>query len=243
MAGAGGMILFAGPSLWSGAGRLSIPPGIDLHPPAARDDIWNCIARRPAAIGLVDGVFGTAPSVAHKEILAALDAGIAVLGAASLGALRAAELGLCGMEGVGSVHAAFAAGSIRRDDAVLVAHAPAELAFRPLSVALVDAEAVVRAAPVDPEWKPALLRRARRLPYHLRSWESIADGVCDPALLYPHIFSLKQRDCAELIRRLPLAGAQPHRRARYRPNPYVPSPARASPSEIIALSSSRANGR
>ncbi|RUX68847.1 hypothetical protein EN904_03020 [Mesorhizobium sp. M7A.F.Ca.CA.001.07.2.1] len=52
-------------------------------------------------IGLIDGLFESGPAVWHKEILFALDAGCRLLGAASMGALRAAECWQFGMIGIG----------------------------------------------------------------------------------------------------------------------------------------------
>ena len=57
------------------------------------------------AILIVDGEFGQSLSVWHKEILHALHRGIRVVGASSMGALRAAELDRFGMEGVGEIYA------------------------------------------------------------------------------------------------------------------------------------------
>ncbi|MEJ0097006.1 MAG: TfuA-like protein [Bauldia sp.] len=45
-----------------------------------------------SVIGLVDGVFENVASVWHKEILYALSEGVQVFGAASMGALRAADV-------------------------------------------------------------------------------------------------------------------------------------------------------
>ena len=55
----------------------------------------------PRAIGIIDGVFLDVASVWHREILWALSQGVHVFGAASMGALRAAELDGFGMRGVG----------------------------------------------------------------------------------------------------------------------------------------------
>jgi hypothetical protein len=46
-------------------------------------------------------IFDSTPAVLHKEILWAMDRGVGVSGAASMGALRAAELHWYGMVGVG----------------------------------------------------------------------------------------------------------------------------------------------
>jgi hypothetical protein len=81
-------------------------------PPARQGDIWRAVrAHRPAAIGLIDGVFLDAPAVWHREILWALSEGVHVFGAASMGALRAAELDGFGMRGVGRIYAAYRNGA------------------------------------------------------------------------------------------------------------------------------------
>ena len=86
------------------------------------------------------------PAVWHKEILPALDEGIAVFGAASMGALRAAELDAFGMIGVGDIYAGYRDGVLEDDDDVAIAHATAEEGFRELSDAMVNIRATARAA-------------------------------------------------------------------------------------------------
>ena len=62
-------------------------------PPAAQGDIVLAAhAFRPRAMVLIDGQFEDRPAVRHKEILWALAQGIGMIGAASMGALRAAEI-------------------------------------------------------------------------------------------------------------------------------------------------------
>jgi hypothetical protein len=58
---------------------------------------------RPRQIVLIDGVFHQSQSVWHKEIGFALMRGVVVIGAASMGALRAAEMHRYGMIGVGKI--------------------------------------------------------------------------------------------------------------------------------------------
>ena len=64
------------------------------RPPARQGDVYRAALARPAIIGIIDGYFETMPTVWHKEILWAMAKGIHVYGAASIGALRAAELDL-----------------------------------------------------------------------------------------------------------------------------------------------------
>ena len=84
------------------------PPGVDAARPGEAGDLYRAARGGARVIGLVDGVFEDRPTVWHKEILWALDRGVRVLGAASLGALRAAECAPFGMEGVGGSSSAAA---------------------------------------------------------------------------------------------------------------------------------------
>ena len=118
--------------------REALPPRAELRPPAARGDVLRALAAAPRAIVLLDGVYFTEPAVTHKELLYALEAGVRVVGAASLGALRAVELAPHGMLGVGRVFERFRSGELDGDDEVALLHAPAARAFQPLTVALVE---------------------------------------------------------------------------------------------------------
>jgi hypothetical protein len=198
--------MFAGPSI---AG-LAIPPAIELRPPAVCGDLARLLGDPPVAVGLVDGYFGLAPTVWHKEILGLLARGVRVLGAASIGAIRAAELAEAGMEGVGAIAAAYRAGSIVRDDAVMLHHAPADYGFAPLTVPLVDAESALRAAACDPGERRMMARIVRTVPWRERSWDHCLalyrrrTGRAFPAsakTLARHP-SLKQADAALLVARL-----------------------------------------
>jgi len=133
-------VLFAGPSLW---GASYDPYGLVVRPPARQGDLHRAVLEGADAIGLVDGVFGFVPSVWHKEILFALKQGVRVLGAASLGALRAAECAPFGMEAIGPIARSYRDGHRIEDADVCLAHAPGELDFMPLSEPLVDVEATV----------------------------------------------------------------------------------------------------
>jgi hypothetical protein len=204
------VLLFAGPSL--PPERLPLAGALQPMPPARCGDLIRALHHEPAAIALVDGIFEIAPTVWHKEILAVLERGVPVYGAASLGALRAAELDRLGMIGVGAVYQAYRDGLLESDAAVMVAHAPAELGHRPLTLAQVDAEASLDAAALVPEERAALRRIVRRINFRDRSWATIfaayaewaGAAIADRAAraVASAAFSLKQRDVAELIDRL-----------------------------------------
>lgn len=140
MASAGdGVIVLVGPSL-PAAEVVRLLPGAEVRGPAAAGDILRLVLRRrrPRAIALIDGLFERMAAPWHKELLLALERGIAVYGAASMGALRAAELAPHGVRGVGAVYRAYASGALTSDAEVAVAHAPAEFGYRAATVAQVN---------------------------------------------------------------------------------------------------------
>src|SRR5947207_5173438 len=129
-------VIFTGPTLSAVDARMVLDA--DYRPPAAEGDVYRAARGRPQVIGIIDGYFERVPSVWHKEILWAMSQGINVFGAASMGALRAAELDAFGMEGIGAIFEAYRDGSLEDDDEVAVAHAGAEYDFKGASEAMVD---------------------------------------------------------------------------------------------------------
>ena len=136
------LVVFLGPSLPAAKARRIAP--CRVLPPARAGDVLAVLPERPLAIALVDGLFDTTPSVWHHEILLALDAGVAVFGAASMGALRAAELAAHGVVGVGRIFRWVRDGVIDDDAEVALLHGDAEHGYRPLTLPLAN----VRPAPV-----------------------------------------------------------------------------------------------
>lgn len=171
------VVVFLGPTLSAAAARTVLDA--DLRPPAAQGDVWRATMSGATAIVLIDGRFGNVPAVWHKEILAALAAGVPVLGAASMGALRAAELADFGMEGYGRIFDCYRRGDLVADDAVAVAHAGPEAGFRRLSDALVDIHATLDAAVaadvLDPTTAARIAATAGALHYPQRTWDALLD--------------------------------------------------------------------
>ncbi len=130
---------------------------------------------RPQAIVLIDGYYYSVPAVTHKELRYALDAGVRVLGAASLGALRAAEMAPLGMTGVGMVYEWYRSGVIDGDDEVAILHASAEHDYRGLTVALVELRHALEAPEFDRHAAAALVGRVKALPFSNRHPDVIAD--------------------------------------------------------------------
>lgn len=174
-----GTIVFVGPTLPADeAARLL--PGATIAPPVAVGDVLRLLRRRarPRRLAIIDGYFERMAAVWHKELLLALERGVEVWGAASMGALRAAELAPFGMIGVGAIYRQFAAGTLEADDEVAVAHLPGEYGYRATSDALVNLrDGLARAPMLTPRLRAALVELARARFYRERSWERlIADA-------------------------------------------------------------------
>lgn len=154
------VVVFAGPSLprRPDPGWRELLARCALRPPARRGDVLAVLAGGPRTVVLLDGYYYTVPSVSHKELLYALDAGVRVIGAASLGALRAVELAPQGMIGAGRIFEDYRDGRIDGDDEVALLHAPAENGYHPFTVALVEVRHALRRLPDPPEEE-----RGRRL--------------------------------------------------------------------------------
>ncbi len=204
-------LLFAGPSLYGSDIDLE---GIDLRPPAAHGDIVAALNDDVTAIGLIDGLFGSTAAVWHKELLYALSLGVRVLGASSMGALRAAECAAFGMEPVGAIADMYVRGELDDDAEVALGHLPPELKSAPLSEAKVDADATVdalRAADlISAEEHDRLRGSIAALHFAERTVEAIvaAAGLLPSRsaavqeIYAAHRVPLKRRDAELLVTRL-----------------------------------------
>lgn len=168
-------LIFAGPSL--NGTEVHIHQGTELRPPAAKGDIRMAVEEGANVIGLIDGYFETTAAVWHKEILHALSCGVRVFGAASIGALRAAECVSFGMTGIGAIYEAYANGVVDDDAEVALLHAPRELGFAPLSEPLVNVRATLdhlsSSGYIDGRQLQAVLEAATSIFYKERTWRAI----------------------------------------------------------------------
>ena len=108
--------------------------------------------------------------------------GIHVYGAASIGALRAAELDVFGMRGIGRIYEDFRDGVFEDDDEVAVLHGPEELGYPPLTEAMVNIRATFEAAAIagmiDAALSaPRLTDIAKGLFYKARSYEAVLQAA------------------------------------------------------------------
>jgi hypothetical protein len=167
--------VFLGPTLAEKEARAELD-AVYL-PPASAGDVYRLWPRRPRAIGIIDGYFDRVPGVWHKEIMWIMERGVHVFGAASMGALRAAELDTFGMNGVGWVYRAFRDGTLERDDEVAVRHGTAEDGYGVLSEAMVNIRRTLGAAEqqgiISAATRDILTVTATALFYHDRNWPGL----------------------------------------------------------------------
>ncbi len=178
------LIVFLGPSLSLREARAVVRA--DFRPPARQGDVFRALVSRPRAIALIDGVFEGAPSVWHHELRAALAAGVTVFGAASMGALRAVELGPEGMIGVGAIYERYANTPDADDGDVALLHADASHGFKALTVPMVNVVATLERAKKEKVLTArevsAVTASARAIFFQDRRWPAIVAASKKPKL-------------------------------------------------------------
>jgi hypothetical protein len=180
-------VVFVGPSLdaETAAGLL---PGAEIRPPIRRGDLRQARAEGARIAVVVDGVFAHTLAVAPREIVQVLRTGAAVVGASSMGAIRAAECAPAGMIGIGQVYEGYRAGRLLDDDEVAVVTDP-DSGHRAVSVPLVTVRTAVSAAIAAGSLGDAdadsIVAAAAGLHFSERTWRRIAleAGVDDPSLV------------------------------------------------------------
>jgi hypothetical protein len=194
------MKIFLGPTRPS-----NIPADADLRPPAQQGDIAAAALEGPDTLMLIDGLFHQSLSPWHKEILFAIERGCRVIGAGSLGALRAVECARYGAEPVGIIAGWYADDSCTDDADVALAHGHAEDGYRALSIPIVNlratAECLVADGLLPAAELPGLLAAARSIYYVERSWPRLRRDLGSVAdLLQANYRDQKALDAEEAIR-------------------------------------------
>jgi hypothetical protein len=163
-------IVYLGPSLPKDEAQSLLDA--DYRPPVKRGDLPHSF---DGTIVMIDGEFGQSLSVSPNEVLRLLDQGTRIIGASSMGALRAAELYPYGMQGCGWIFDAYMSGRLIADDEVAVTYSPLDLAA--LTVPLVNVrvwlERLESTGRIDGPTGRMLLARARRIFYADRTEEHL----------------------------------------------------------------------
>lgn len=195
--------VFAGPSLSHTEVQQHLPAAQVLGP-VRQGDVYRAVQQfQPAVIAIIDGFFQQVPAVWHKEILWSLAQGIQVYGAASMGALRAAELHAYGMIGVGRVFQAYRDGCLppyhnevfENDDEVAVVHGPAELGFPTVAEALVNIRCTLALAAeqqiISPASRDALVALGKGMFFSCRTYTALLAAAADAGIEPAEIRALR----------------------------------------------------
>jgi len=152
----------------------------NYFPPARLGDIYALIGVGVEIIVLVDGIFSNSPAVWQRELAVALAAGIRVIGAASMGALRATELAAHGMIGCGAIFEWYQRGTIDGDDEVALLHGDESSGYRSLSEPLVNIRATLQLACLrgilTSHQAQGLIDEMKLLAFSERSYHSLCQG-------------------------------------------------------------------
>ena len=171
------IIIFLGPSLSTDEASKILDA--DYRPPIKREDVTVALQDNPDIIGIIDGVFHQQPAVSHREILNALKKGVTIVGGASMGALRAAELDDFGMVGIGYVYNQYKNGFIESDDDVAIIINPLNL--EQLSDSLVSMEynfkRMLDKGIISEEEFNRLFKTAKSIFYPKRTYDLVFNSV------------------------------------------------------------------
>jgi hypothetical protein len=161
-------------------------PSLELHEaaehlqarylaPIRRGDLPAVIADGAQSVGIVDGEFGQSLAVSVMEVGSALRQGVRIWGAASMGALRAAECHSMGMIGVGWIFQKYVEESLRADDEVALLFDP--VSRRATTIPLVNVRWSLQMATeeelIQKESAAMLVELARSVRFTDRTFESL----------------------------------------------------------------------
>ncbi|NUO99653.1 MAG: hypothetical protein HOV96_22695 [Nonomuraea sp.] len=176
-------VVYTGPTLAPAEVR-EVLPGALTRPPVARGDLLGERWSPGDTAVIIDGYYRERLSVGHKELLWLLGEGVAVIGAASMGALRAAELSPYGMRGVGVVFDLYASGELDGDDEVAIVHGPADVGYPASTIALVNlrygCQEAARRGEIPAELGDRIVAAAKERPFSQRTWPELTQALGAP---------------------------------------------------------------
>ncbi len=165
-------IIFVGPCMSHARCREILDA--DYRPPVRRGDVLSAAREEPPLIGIIDGVFMHTLAPSPREVMQALELGVPILGASSLGALRAVELEPFGMVGVGEIFELYKSRKLIADDEVALVFAGDDL--RALSEPMVNIRYALQAAAergmITHIERRRLIRVAKGIYFPERSWRT-----------------------------------------------------------------------
>jgi hypothetical protein len=200
---------------------VDLAPNVIYRPPARQGDILSdTVEVQPDRILLIDGEFDQSFAVWHKEIVFALEKGVKVYGAASMGALRAADLWRQGMIGYGKIYLWYKTGLTEDDSEVAVLYAlDPKGNYHAQSIPIVDIRAtlmrVSEKLQIGIDHQEALLGAARAIHFTRRTHDKVAhvwSGILGERIaktLVNNLWNQKAEDAVGLLSNYALLTAEP----------------------------------
>lgn len=152
--------------------------GCHVRGPVRRGDLYRDREAGVSVFLILDGVFYQNTAVSPREVLDVIADGALVVGASSLGALRAAECWPAGMRGVGAIYRLFRRGWLISDDEVALTFTPGP-EYEPLTVPLINVRHALRCAVREGLLESGLAKRilcaAEETFYADRVWPEILE--------------------------------------------------------------------
>lgn len=207
-------IIFLGPSMSTERAKSIFDA--EYRPPAKKGDLLRLgLSSDVSVVGLVDGMFlQDYPPTPIEVYQLVAKKNVIVVGAASLGALRAVELERFGMIGIGKIFDLYRKGKVTADDEVAVTFE--ENSYRLQSEAMIDIRFNLFLAEkrgiINNHSRKILTKIAKRLYFPLRNYNDILDYSVRKTPEYADQFelfrsyidsnriSLKELDAIKLIK-------------------------------------------
>ncbi len=166
-------IVFLGPSMDLPSAQAIL--SADYRAPIKRGDLVDIPSG--SLVGIIDGVFQQVEAVSPREVHQAIERGVHIVGASSMGALRALEV--TGMHGVGRVYEMYRSGLLVHDDEVALALDPDT--GRALTVPLVNLrfaiERLVDSGSLDRALGERILTAAQGIHFSERHYPAIMEAA------------------------------------------------------------------
>ena len=210
-------LIFVGPSINSEYREsLNKKEEFLIRPPIQAGDIWKVLSEEKdiSHILIIDGYFYTKLSVLHKEILSAINQNKNVIGAASMGALRAKELNSYGMIGFGEVYDFYNQFPHTGDDEVGILHTD-DMQYKNLSIPLINLRILLNKKEfINHKMKlylSSLINKLEKVAFPKRTWQYINNITLNefsieyldfPNLLKKDYFDYKSEDALKAIESL-----------------------------------------
>ena len=200
-------VVYSGPSISPDEVRAILPDAV-VMPAIKRGDLYRDRMLGFSFFLILDGVFFHELAIPPRELLDVLADGAVLVGATSMGAIRAAECWPAGMLGVGAIYRLFKRGSLRSDDEVAVAFGPVNphlMSTVPLVNVRYAVSRAMRAGEIGQNLARNIVRSAETTFYPERNWRTIllaagqpdADGQLKKCLSK---YDLKRLDAVRALR-------------------------------------------